>query len=54
MGEVVFEASPLALVPSNGIETVQSVSPFLQFPFVQFILENEMYILENEMYIRPG
>jgi len=47
MGEAVSEALPLALVQSNGIGNVQSVSSFLQSPVVQFILE-------NEMHIRPG
>jgi len=42
MGEAVSEALPLAVLPSNGIGNVQSISSFLQSPAVQFILENEM------------
>ena len=34
MGEEIFEALPLAVFQSNGIENVQSISPFLQSPAV--------------------
>ena len=47
MGEVVSEALPLTVSPLNGIGNVQSISPFLQSPTIQFILE-------SEIHIRPG
>jgi len=47
MGEAVSKALPLMVFLSNFIGNVHSISPFLQSPDVQFILE-------REMQIRPG
>ena len=44
IGEVTSEALPLAVVQSNGIGNAQSISPFLNSPAVQYILESEMQI----------
>ena len=47
MGETTSKALPLVVLRSNGIGNAQSISPFLNSPVVQ-------YILESEMQIRPG